>query len=275
MRYFRFQDGQLSADAHEAPAPQWFTDRVAVLHTRLTEARDLQRQDLPAELPRSPFPCYFAPIAKNKGSLRYTYLSGHERSHPDAFVEAVREYQRESPHIRPLGALLLFVETSPDVTTRGQYEAVFWSLLQYLHDQDVSPWPTTTSPDPDDPQWQFCFGGEPWFLVGKAPFYQRRKSRWADGLMLLVQTQKMLDPVDGYRPEADSIRQRIRAAITQYDGMPPSPDLEVVGDPAFRDWRQYWLRDTNEEPGPTRCPLRLHPLLETPGAVTAAGPSSG
>lgn len=275
MRYFRLKDGQLSADPQEPPAPRWFKDRVAALHTRLTEARDLHRADLPAELPRSPFPCYFAPIAKNKGSLRYSYIESSECSRPSAFVEAVREYQRESPHIQPLGALLVFVEASADATTPEQYEAEFWSLLQYLHDQDVSPWPDTTSPNPDDPQWQFCFGGEPWFFVGKAPFYQRRKSRWADGLLLLVQTQKMLDPVDGYRPEADSVRQRIRSAVVQYDGMPPSPDLEVVGDPAFRDWRQYWLRDTNEERGPTRCPLRLHPLLKEPSAVAAAGPSQG
>jgi FPC/CPF motif-containing protein YcgG len=264
MRYFGYRDGGPVALQGEDTAPAWLAARIEALHARIAPTRPPGH----ADPERPPFPCHFAATARAKGALRYSYLRREELTHPDAFVDAVRAYVREAPSTRALPALLVFVETPEEIVAPAQYESAFWSLLQHLHDADPAPWPSAAPTDPEDPEWQLCFEGAPLFFVGKGPSYRLRESRWFDCLMVLVQTQATLDPVDGFTPEGISIRERIRSAVVQYDGMALSPDLLDVGTPRYRDWRQYWLRDTNHEPSLPRCPLRLR-AVRAPGAPGA------
>jgi FPC/CPF motif-containing protein YcgG len=223
------------------PIPGWVSER----HSEL-------RQMLSA--PEPPFPCYFATIAEVHGRLRYSYLTRTEISDPVALAPALTQYLSEHPTIDGRSALIVFV-----LTDKSQdHKNTFWTIIQSLHLLDSKPWPNTVPDDPDDPRWTFCFAGIPIFIAGHAPCYHERKSRYsASGLFLVIQPRSNLKGIAGKSLAATRVRDRIRSALKNYDLIGPSPDLGTYGDPHVREWRQYWLADTNDERTDT-CPLTLN-----------------
>ncbi|ELZ04968.1 hypothetical protein C481_03427 [Natrialba asiatica DSM 12278] len=75
-----------------------------------------------------------------------------------------------------------------DEPSAEAYKRQFWGVLEYLQDHDPEPWPASVLTDPEHPKCQYCFAGEPTFLVGRALFYERRRSRFTPhGLEITVQ----------------------------------------------------------------------------------------
>ncbi|MBI4202728.1 MAG: YqcI/YcgG family protein [Chloroflexi bacterium] len=207
--------------------------------------------------PDDPFPCYFAVIAEEKGSIRYSYISEDELAAPLAFRDTMLEFLHTHKGLPYRPALVVFVGEKARIGALEDYERTFWGLLQYLHDNDPEPWPENMPTDPHDLLWEFCFAGVPWFFTGHAPMYVARRSRWtASGLMLIIQTRDNLTGIVGKGRAADRVRDIIRGVVKTYDSIPVSPDLGTYGDPNMREWRMYWLQDTNN-PRDAACPLRI------------------
>ena len=227
-------------DHDDDPLPDWVSERHAEFRHMLSGAEQ-------------PFPCYFATIAEVHEHLRYSYVTQTEINHPVALSSALTLYLAEHPTIEGRSALVVFVSTedAPD------YEATFWTLLRSLHLIDPKPWPYTIPLEPDDPRWTFCFAGVPIFIAGHAPCYHKRKSRYsASGLLLVIQPRSNLNGIVGHGITAARVRERIRGALKHYDLIEPSSDLGIYGDPNVREWRQYWLSDTNDVRR-DKCPLTL------------------
>lgn len=212
-----------------------------------------------------PFPCYFATRADRDGWLRYTYLTAAEIAEPYPLRDALVAFLAEAGSIAGRSALIAIAE--PAEGTLADDEAAFWSILQFLHDHDVAAWPATVPSFAENPLWEFCFAGEPIFVTGHSPHYRRRRSRRSEaGLVLVIQTRTNLAGIVGHSLTAQRVRHRIRTSVASYDDLPPSPELGEYGDPHVREWRQYWLPDSNEV-ADRGCPLvlkRREPSEETP-----------
>lgn len=230
-----------AADGADEP-PEWVQEAYRGLREMLLD-------------PRDPFPCYFGTIAERLGTLRYTYLEEEEVGDPIGFRDSMLAFLKEIPSVSGRSALIVFVGEKTHGNALDTYETIFWNLMQYLHDHDPQPWPAHIPTDPDDPGWEFCFAGVTWFFTGHAPAYQRRKSRSADGgLMLIIQTRDNLQGIVGTGLVPESVRRRIRTSVNTYDAIPVSPELQIYGEPATREWKQYWLLDSNNSRDGT-CPL--------------------
>lgn len=239
------QEGILISSEDGQPAAPWVQEHYRDFHEFLaSESR--------------PHPCSFGVNAEKRRKLRYSYVNREEITRPLELAKTLRAFQSVAPSIGGRPALIVFVDILPELDASEQ-EATFWSLLQSLHDHDDTPWPVATIPaDSEHPLWQFCFAGEPWFINGHGTTYQKRLSRGSKrGMFLVMQTHANLDGIVGHAPGAEAIRQDIRQAVRRYDLVDVSPDFTIYGDPAGREWKQYWLTDDNS-PRTGTCPLKIH-----------------
>ncbi|WP_375627400.1 MULTISPECIES: YqcI/YcgG family protein [unclassified Bartonella] len=54
------------------------------------------------------------------------------------------------------------------------YREKFWSILKDLRTLDDQEWPKHIPKNMDNPLWEFCFHGEPMFIVCNTPSYINR-----------------------------------------------------------------------------------------------------
>jgi FPC/CPF motif-containing protein YcgG len=237
------REGTLFSAESGEPAPPWVQEHYRDFHEFVaSESR--------------PHPCGFGVAAEKRRKLRYSFVNREEISRPLDLARTLLAFQALAPTIGGRPALIVFVDV-PTTLDAAEQEAAFWSLVQSLHDLDEAPWPDTIPTDLDDPLWQFCFAGEPWFINGHGTTYQKRLSRSSRrGLFLVLQTHANLDGIVGHTPAAEVVRRDIRQAVRGYDLVDLSPDFTIYGDPAGREWKQYWLTDDNA-PRTGTCPLKI------------------
>src|SRR4029077_4448554 len=163
-----------SAESGE-PAPPWVQEHYRDFHEFVaSESR--------------PHPCGFGVAAEKRRKLRSSFVDREEISRPLDLARTLLAFQALAPTLGGRPALIVFVDV-PATLDAAEQEATFWSLVQSLHDLDEAPWPDTIPADLDDPLWQFCFAGEPWFINGHGTTYQKRLSRSSRrGLFLVLQT---------------------------------------------------------------------------------------
>ncbi|MFC5970003.1 YqcI/YcgG family protein [Halomarina salina] len=204
----------------------------------------------------APYPCYFAVEAEEEGAFRYTFPGAPDDTDArDRLAEALATYLTGYETVGGLSSLVVLFEPPADEQPAETYKRQFWDVLTYLGENDPSPWPQTVPTDPDHPKWRYCFAGEPMFLVARAPFYERRRSRHTPhGLEITVQPTAVFDGLSGMSDDGQRARAVIRERLSTYDGIERHPDSGDYSDPRKREWKQYLLPDTNEE-SVTRCPL--------------------
>lgn len=252
------REGRLVFSEDGQPAPPWVQEHYGDFHQFVTS-------------PTRPHPCSFGVAAEKGHKLRYSYVSRDEISRPRELAPTVRAFQALAPTLGGRPALIVFVDSDPGLGAEEQ-EATFWSLLQGLHDHDDSPWPESIPTEIEHPLWQFCFAGEPWFINGHGTAYRRRLSRGSKrGIFLVMQTHANLTGIVGHTPVAEAVRREIRQAVRAYDLVDVSPDFTIYGDPAGREWKQYWLADDND-PRTGTCPLEIRARRDR---ATAGGNGSG
>ncbi|WP_101296176.1 YqcI/YcgG family protein [Halegenticoccus soli] len=197
----------------------------------------------------APYPCYFAVSAHRDGDLRYLFSPSETSDDGKAtFAEELATYLDAAPSIADVTALAVFFEPPSASLSAKDYHDRFWDLLDHLHRHDPAPWPESIPTDPSDPKWEFCFAGEPIFLVARAPCYERRHSRYAPhGLEITVQPRWVFDGLGGDTEAGQNARRVIRDRLADYDDVPRHPDIGDYGEPGVREWKQYVLPDTNEE----------------------------
>lgn len=237
------REGILVSSEDRQPAPPWVQDQYRDFHEFVAGEK-------------RPHPCSFGVAAEKSRILRYSYVDREEISRPAELAHTLRAFQALAPSIGGRPALIAFVDIPPELDASGQ-EATFWSLLQALHGHDEAPWPESIPANVEDPLWQFCFAGEPWFINGHGTSYQNRLSRSSKrGMFLVMQTHANLTGIVGHNPVAEAIRRDIRQAVRGYDRIDVSPDFTIYGDPAGREWKQYWLADDND-PRTGTCPFKI------------------
>jgi len=122
-----------------------------------------------------------------------------------------------------------------------------WRLLTAVGRRDPRPWPARIPAAPDSPGWSFCFGGVPFFINFKTPYHERRRSRCMHlSYLWLVQAREGFDSIAGDTDRGRKARGLIRQKLASYDGLPIYPELGHYGHPDNREWKQYFVPETNE-----------------------------
>ena len=203
-----------------------------------------------------PYPCTFAVEAEEEGLFRYLFATTDEEGH-ERVARGLETYLDSYEEIGRFSSLAVFFEPPAEGEEwgPGRYKRAFWDVLRHLNRNDPAAWPPEVPTDPEHPKWEFCFGGEPLFLVARAPFYDERRSRHAEhGLEITVQPKSLLSDLSGLTDEGQRIRSVIRSRLEAYDDVPMHPDSGDFEDPRTTEWKQYMLPETNAE-SVARVPL--------------------
>lgn len=194
-----------------------------------------------------PFPCIFGIQGLRTDSLRYTFLG--EVDVPRLGC-ALARFLSEARTFGPYTSLVAF--TRPELVYAVEhYRNMFWSILDALARIDSKPWPAAIPRTLDDPAWEFCFAGEPVFVVCNTPAHIARQSRHSSSFMLSFQPRWVFANTLSNDKAAQAATAKVRARLLLHDALPPSPDLGLYGHPENREYKQYFLDDAN---GPTTCP---------------------
>ncbi len=107
-------------------------------------------------------------------------------------------------------ASLIAVFRSPTIGTEKQFEAMLWTVLQGLHDEDEHPWAPGVSDNPDDPHFAFSHAGTAFFIVGLHPGASRiaRRAPLPTMVFNLHQQFELLRAQGGFDRMRDAIRTR-------------------------------------------------------------------
>ncbi|MEM7072442.1 MAG: YqcI/YcgG family protein, partial [Pseudomonadota bacterium] len=208
-----------------------------------------------------PFPCYFGVQGFRTNQLRYTFM---EQIDAGGLAPILRSYLGGAREFGPNTSLVVFSRPEPTRSIE-EYRTRFWSVLQQLHQCDETAWPDHIPQSLHDPKWEFCFAGEPIFVVCNTPAHTMRLSRYANSFMMTFQPRWVLDLVFRTKARAQLATSTVRKRLHAYDFLTPSPALGMYGDPESREFRQYFLEEDNETV--TRCPFRS---LHTPKDSNAA-----
>jgi len=212
-----------------------------------------------ADLTRStsPFPCTFGVEAARRGGLRYAFVE--DAADPAALLglrDALTEYLHGYREVGRLTSFVALFRPNSSPAPLEAYARQFWGVLDFLHRHDPLPWPAKVPTDPDDPAWEFCFHGEPVFVVCNTPAHRLRRSRRSAGLVMTFQPRWVFEGIEGHTERGRAARAVIRRRLTNYDAVPPHPSLGDYGDPGNREWMQYFLADVQESPR-GGCPLHV------------------
>jgi len=235
MRLYKFENDQ-------EDIPEWV--KSSIISFKNTMLDDV-----------NPFPCHFAKQGLENSTFRYTYINKEEIATPKSFKSALVEYLKIYKTIEWPSVLVTFIQTEGENSLES-HEQNFWSILQYLNNEDHSEWPKSFPKDPDHHQWQFCFEGTPIFVNGHSSEYKNRLSRSSKcDMMMVIQTVDTLKPVSGTSKRSDRIRKTIRNRVNNYDKIEVSNLLGSYPNEDSREWKQFWLPDENVDK--SRCPMHI------------------
>jgi FPC/CPF motif-containing protein YcgG len=195
-----------------------------------------------------PFPCVFGVAGFTASHLRFGFS---EAMRAEDVAQALTAYLPECRRYGRNTSLVLFSRPGP-AASLASYEKRFWALLRELSQKDEYNWSPHIPETLDHPLWEFCFNGEPIFVVCNTPAHVNRHSRRSSGFMLTFQPRWVFDDILGDPQIAANSTGKVRKRLAPYDIVPPSPALGAYGDPDNREWRQYFLGDDNR---PATCPF--------------------
>ncbi|MCD2197607.1 YqcI/YcgG family protein [Actinomycetospora endophytica] len=203
-----------------------------------------------------PFPCTFAVSAARKQTLRLAFLDDPDDAAAcDRLRDVLRHYLDGYEHLSKDTSLVVIFRPEESDRTLAEYSALFWSILQRLHDTDPERWPADVPADPEDPWWEFSFGGTSIFVVCNTPAHKERLSRHSPSFTITFQPRWVFDGIGPETRQGQAARKVIRRRLARYDDVPASEHLGDYGSPDNREWRQYFLHDRDDDTGP-RCPFR-------------------
>ena len=196
-----------------------------------------------------PFPCLYGVSGHKAGHLRFVFC---ETNSATCIAEALDLF---IPKCRTFGVLtsLVIFEKPSDVQSIKYYHHKFWNLLNDVTMLDKSPLPKNIPNEIDHRYWEFCFHGEPIFVVCNTPAHVLRQSRRSNSFMLTFQPRWVFDKILG-TPESTAIAfSAVKARLDKFDLVEKSPLLGKYGDKDVREMKQYFLADSNTE---LTCPFK-------------------
>ncbi|PSP71344.1 hypothetical protein BRC79_00750 [Halobacteriales archaeon QH_8_67_27] len=223
------------------------------------------RDGLLGERNETPFPCFFGAESVRNGDPLYTAVPS--MTDKDALLGLGRtllHYLETYEDHSDRASLVTFFRPPKTPLSEAEYHRSLWHVLQFLHVHDPEPWPEDIPTNPDDPHWEFSFGGEPMFPTCRAPFYDDRKSRYCPvGLEITFQPRALFENLDvtADTSAGQHAREVIQGRLEDYDGVCPHADLGDWGVEGDREWVQYMLSE-DDRAMPDECPItvtRDHP----------------
>jgi len=200
-----------------------------------------------------PFPCIFGVAGLKTNQLRFAFPDLLDAK---SIADALHEFL---PNARAFGlntSLVVFSRPGP-VRALQHYRSQFWATMRGLAEIDPTAWPTDVPESLDSPGWEFCFAGEPIFVVCNTPAHVLRQSRRSTSFMLTFQPRWVFDNIASRGAAMQMSVAKVRERLRPYDLIAASPSLGTYGDSENREFAQYFLDDSNE---PARCPF--HTLVE-------------
>lgn len=200
------------------------------------------------------FPCIPATQGLGLDQFRYGFVSkpgSFQASQDVAWL--LKEYSESYKAIGRYTSLIIFFEntnTSPK-SIKG-YEELFWNTLEQVSNLDDIEWPREIPKDANHPLWEFCFHGERYFVYVATPMHRDRKSRKFSYFMFAITPRKVFDQFQE-KTEAGPIKTKIRERLSDYDLVPPHPELKPYGKQDNFEAKQYFLRD--DQSTFSKCPF--------------------
>ena len=204
-----------------------------------------------------PFPCVFGTAGFKADQLRFAFPDPLDAA---SLADVLAAYLASARCFGANTSLVVIGRPGPVQSLSGDRDR-FWTLLRDLAALDRGLWPPHIPPQIDTPGWEFCFGGEPVFVVCNTPAHVLRQSRRSSSFMLTFQPRWVFDRILGTPAAARGAFGTVRRHLGRYDMLPVSPALGHFGDRANREFAQYFLGDDNER---APCPFAtLHTEAET------------
>jgi FPC/CPF motif-containing protein YcgG len=223
-------------------------DANPLLPTWLGPAMDCFRE----QVTNRGYPCTFGRRALIDRELWLTWVSPGDPSTLPHDLSAFLDTTLEAPGRQPLA---VFVEPTAEPRTHEEYDELFWSLLQCVHDHDDRPWPADVPEDPHEEGWQFCFHGTPMFVFALVPTNVLRRSRnVGDCLVILFVPKYLFGGIEVGTSVGNSARIGIRKRLERWDAVPMHPSLGSIDVFSEREWEQYVIPDDDSDMHDT-CPL--------------------
>lgn len=192
-----------------------------------------------------PFPCGFGVTGLKKDQVRVAFPDPLDA---ETLAPILRDYVANARHYGRMTSLIVFGRPGP-VRDMENYRNRFWSLLDSLESLDEAPRPQTIPAELESPGWEFCFAGEPIFVVCNTPAHVLRQSRRSTSFMITFQPRWVFDGItDSDDPAVLRSLQRVRERLQTFDAIPNFPFLGRYGESENREYRQYFIDDTNEAP---------------------------
>lgn len=206
---------------------------------------------------KHPYPCVPGIQGFLQDSLRFGF-NGDPRTveASQQFASLLREYGNISRETGPYASIVIFFDTRnlSAETSLETYQDIFWTLLNRVHQLDDKPWPEHISINPEDPSWEFCFNGEPYFAFCATPSHTVRRSRHFPHFLVALQPRWVFEHIHEETAYGRKLKAAIRKRLETYDERVPHPSLKWYGQEDNLEWQQYFLQDNNENP--SQCPFR-------------------
>ena len=192
------------------------------------------------------FPCVFGSSGVKTRQVRYAFLDSSSFTPDVETLGGILEsYLSISKTLGKNTSLVVFFKPDQRRFTLTEYELHFWQILQELNNIDQFEWPGSIPKNPDHYLWEFSFAGDSMFVVCSNPAHKARKSRYFDTFMLTFQPRWVFDALKGSRFKKG--KETVRKILKAYDEIPAYPELGIYGDKNNREWRQYFLPDSNND----------------------------
>ncbi len=159
------------------------------------------------------FPCLGARSVFRRDAATLVVLDDLTDTTPggslDTLGAALAQYANE---VDAEGDLVSFVACfrGPVPEEEHDFEALLWSALQHLHDNDDAPWADGVAADPENPHFAFSVAGTAFFVVGLHPNASRvaRRAPLPSLVFNLHSQFERMRADGGYQRMRDTIRRR-------------------------------------------------------------------
>lgn len=169
-----------------------------------------------------PFPCIFGVSGLKSDQLRYAFL---DPVTPETLAPVLRDYLPQARGFGKMTSLVIFSRPGP-VQNIEAYRDRFWSILDGLERIDTAPRPREIAEELDHVSWEFCFEGEPIFVVCNSPAHVLRQSRRSTSFMITFQPRWVFEGITD-TDDAAALRAlaTVRDHLAAFDAVSPAPFL--------------------------------------------------
>jgi FPC/CPF motif-containing protein YcgG len=208
---------------------------------------------------KNQFPCIPATIGFKRNQFRYGFLSDPRLNRTVVeLVDLLQLFGEESITFGKYTSLIVIFDTPDDLIkkyTVADYRGLFWTLLSKVSQLDDKEWPSHIPQNPENHVWEYCFGGEQYFMYCATPAHKQRKSRHFPYFIFAITPRWVLEEFHSLPDLAEKMRKSIRERISKYDTVGIHPDLNLYGNKENFEWKQYFLSDDSSTS--SRCPFNF------------------